>query len=73
MPPEALKAALVSISVWQQMPSRPAECPLCNAATLAIEDRSARPYTAWFALSCSNCGLADTITYPMGGTGNSWS
>ena len=27
---------------------------------LAIVDRSARPYTAWFALDCAACGLDDT-------------
>lgn len=46
---------------------------MCGTASLNVVDRSARPYTAWFALKCNVCGLDDVLTYPMGGTGNSWS
>jgi hypothetical protein len=73
LPSSAIAAANAAIAAWQQAPDQPAVCPLCAAATLTIVDRSARPYTAWFALSCSACGLEHTVTYAMGGTGNSWS
>jgi len=73
LPPEAVQAAHAAIAAWQQAPDQPAVCPVCQSAVLAVVDRSARPYTAWFVLSCSACGLDDTITYAMGGTGNSWS
>jgi len=73
LPPEAFKKALIAIAAWQQAPHLPGVCPVCGAAVLAIVDRSARPYTAWFGLTCTACGLVDTITYPLGGAGNSWS
>ncbi|MEQ1614244.1 MAG: hypothetical protein ABL904_15970 [Hyphomicrobiaceae bacterium] len=73
LPPDCLPKALAAISVWQQVPDRPVECPVCGAASLAVVDRSARPYTAWFALSCAGCGLVDNVTYPLGGAGGSWS
>jgi transcription elongation factor Elf1 len=73
LPATAVQAANAAIAAWQQAPERPAACPVCNAAALVVIDRSARPYTAWFALSCASCGLDDTVTYAMGGTGNSWS
>ena len=71
LPPEAMTAALAAIAAWQQAPHEPLRCPLCGAPGLTIVDRSARPYTAWFGLTCTACGLADTITYPLGGAGNS--
>jgi hypothetical protein len=73
LPQLALKAALSSIAAWQQKPTEAARCPVCHAVGLKIVDRSARPYTAWFGLSCGACGLEDTISYPLGGTGNTWS
>ena len=73
LPPEAFKAALALIAAWQRMPEQPVACPVCGAAGLAIVDQSARPYTAWFALKCGACGLTDTITYPLGGAGGTWS
>lgn len=73
LPLDAMPAAVVTITAWQQAPGQPPVCPLCRAKALTIVDRSARPYTAWFALSCGTCGLDDTITYAMGGTATSWS
>ena len=69
LPPAAFKPALASIAAWQRDPAAPVTCPVCQAATLRIVDRSARPYTAWFSLSCPACGLDDTVTYPLGGSG----
>ena len=71
--PTETATANAAIARWQQAPAAPVRCPVCDAPTLVIVDRSARPYTAWFALSCNACGLDDIITYAMGGTGNSWS
>ena len=73
LPHTALQTALASIATWQQAPEEAAVCPVCRAKALEIDDRSARPYTAWFKLSCGACGLDDTISYPLGGTGNTWS
>jgi hypothetical protein len=73
LPAGAQSTAHAAITAWQQAPDVAVVCPACAAPTLAIVDRSARPYTAWFALSCTSCGLDDSITYPLGGTGNSWS
>jgi hypothetical protein len=71
LPPEAFKPALALIAGWQQAPDQPVACPVCGAPGFEIVDRSARPYTAWFGLTCGACGLADTITYPLGGAGGS--
>jgi hypothetical protein len=73
LPAAAVQKALAAINVWQASPEHPVACPVCSASTLKVVDRSARPYTAWFGLYCSTCGLDDTVTYAMGGTGNSWS
>ena len=72
LPPDAFKKALVAVADWQRAPAEPVACPVCGIAGLAIVDHSARPYTAWFGLDCPSCGLADTITYPLG-DGGSWS
>jgi hypothetical protein len=73
LPAATVQAAHAVIAAWQLAPERPAACPVCGAVALAIVDRSTRPYTAWFALTCASCGLDDTVTYALGGTGNSWS
>jgi hypothetical protein len=73
LPPAAFKAGLAAINAWQQAPDAAVACPVCGALDLVIVDRSARPYTAWFKLTCAGCGLDDTITYALGGGGSSWS
>lgn len=40
-------------------------CPLCGAPGLAVVDRSARPHTEWYALTCAACGLDDAIAIPL--------
>jgi predicted RNA-binding Zn-ribbon protein involved in translation (DUF1610 family) len=73
LPQHAIKAALAVLAEWRQAPGAALACPACGAPGLRIVDRSARPHTAWFALECPSCGLSDTIGYPLGGAGNSWS
>lgn len=59
-------------SVWQHMgawranPTIDVSCPRCSHAKLGIEDRSARPYAEWYALSCENCGLEHTLHVALG-------
>ncbi len=57
--------ALTLVRAWLQN-SRPAvPCPACAAENLTIVDRSARPYREWYALSCSSCGLAQTVSVSL--------
>ncbi|KAB2918436.1 MAG: hypothetical protein F9K29_07630 [Hyphomicrobiaceae bacterium] len=54
------------IAAWRVDPARPVACPLCGTEGLKIIDRSARPYAEWYALSCSACGLDETLHIPLG-------
>ena len=56
------------ISLWKNDPGSLASCPRCDAKGLSIEDRSARPYAEWYAMSCANCGLAVTMHLPLAPT-----
>ena len=73
LPPDKTAAALSAINAWQRDTAKAVSCPMCGSEGLRIVDRSSRPYTAWFGLDCDACGLADHITYPLGGAGGSWS
>jgi hypothetical protein len=44
----------------------PVACPACDKPGLAIVDRSARPHAEWYALTCSACGLSETLNIPLG-------
>lgn len=57
--------ALRRIAQWRIDPALPVACPVCDAAGLAIIDRSTRPYAEWYALDCKACGLAETLNVPM--------
>jgi hypothetical protein len=59
-----VRVALRRIRVWQDKPEQPVSCPLCEAPGLKIEDRSTRPYSEWYILSCPSCGLDDKIHVP---------
>lgn len=61
---DIVRAALRRVRRWQDNPKEPAACPLCEAPGLVIVDRSARPYSEWYILTCSHCGLDDTIHVP---------
>lgn len=59
-------------AVWQHMgawradPRIDVACPRCSYEKLGIEDRSARPYAEWYALSCEGCGLEHTLHIALG-------
>jgi transcription elongation factor Elf1 len=42
------------------------DCPRCGQGGLVLTDRSARPYAEWYHLSCSACGMNETIHIPLG-------
>jgi hypothetical protein len=56
------------IAQWRANPGMPVACPICEQAGLAIIDRSARPHAEWYALSCSACGLSETLHVSLGAT-----
>jgi predicted RNA-binding Zn-ribbon protein involved in translation (DUF1610 family) len=60
------RAMMPVIAAWRVDPKRAVACPACGEAGLAIIDRSARPYAEWYALSCSACGLAETLHVALG-------
>ena len=62
---EEMRLALASITSWRIDPEAPVVCPRCGEKGLGIIDRSARPYSEWYALSCAACGLEATIQIPM--------
>lgn len=57
--------ALAAISAWRQTGELPQACPVCSAARLSIDDRSARPYAEWYVLECAACGYEETIQIPL--------
>jgi len=63
---EQLREAARRIAVWRADPKVSAACPVCGKPGLAIVDRSARPHAEWYALTCSACGLSETLNIPLG-------
>ena len=61
---DIVRAALRRVRRWQDNPREPANCPICEAPGLEIVDRSARPYSEWYILTCKSCGLDETIHVP---------
>lgn len=59
------------ITAWRLDPTVPVRCPACDAEGLAIVDRSARPYAEWYALTCSACGLSETLHIALAAPGHS--
>jgi len=55
-----------TVAAWRTGPGRSVACPECGRAGLTIIDRSARPHAEWYALSCSGCGLDETLHIPLG-------
>ena len=62
---EEVRLALQRIQGWRLDPEAAVICPRCGREGLGIIDRSARPYSEWYALSCAGCGLDATIQIPM--------
>ena len=62
---EAAREAYRRVNGWRADPATPVACPVCETSGLSIEDRSARPYAEWYALSCTACGLRETLNVPM--------
>jgi hypothetical protein len=65
---EQQRAAVARIAAWRADPQRRVACPACGAEGLEIVDRSARPHAEWYALSCTACGLGETLHIALGAT-----
>jgi transcription elongation factor Elf1 len=63
---EQQRASAARIAEWRADPQRPVACPVCGVEGLTIVDRSARPHAEWYALSCTACGLNETLHIPLG-------
>jgi predicted RNA-binding Zn-ribbon protein involved in translation (DUF1610 family) len=60
------RQAARSVAAWRADPGAGVACPACGKLGLAIIDRSARPHSEWYALSCPACGLSETLHIPLG-------
>ncbi|RUO99501.1 MAG: hypothetical protein EKK30_06300 [Hyphomicrobium sp.] len=67
---EHLSDALDRIAAWRTDAGVRQTCPACHAPGLEIIDRSARPYSEWYALNCKACGLDAAIQIPLPGPTN---
>lgn len=61
-----LGLALEAIARWRADSAAALGCPRCGAEGLQLVDRSARPYAEWYHLSCTGCGLDETVHIPLG-------
>ncbi len=64
---EHLPEALDRIAAWRIDPGKVQNCPVCGAPGIEIIDRSARPYSEWYALRCVACGLDAGLHIPLPG------
>lgn len=64
---EHLSEALNRIAIWRADPGTVQNCPVCQAPGIEIIDRSARPYSEWYALKCAACGLDTSLHIPLPG------
>ncbi len=62
-----LNDALDRIAAWRADPCTVQSCPVCQAQGMEIIDRSARPYSEWYALTCAACGLDTSVHIPLPG------
>jgi hypothetical protein len=67
LPRERLPETLRRIAAWRADPGASLNCPICEAPGFEIIDRSARPYSEWYALNCRVCDLNATLHIPMPG------
>lgn len=65
LPPDRVKAAMKAIWAWRADTNKPVACPVCGTDGLVIVDRSARPHTEWYSLTCPACGLEHVLHIPM--------
>lgn len=59
-----IREALAKVQIWRKRPGDEVFCPICDAPGFKIVDRSARPHTEWYAVSCAKCGIDDAIAIP---------
>lgn len=62
---EEAREAWRVIGLFHADPSQALPCPRCQAAGVAVFDRSARPHAEWYALVCQSCGLDETLHRSM--------
>ncbi|MBS0267716.1 MAG: hypothetical protein JSS54_01930 [Proteobacteria bacterium] len=67
LPKEHLSGALDRIAAWRTDPESALTCPVCGASGVEIIDRSARPYSEWYAMRCAHCGLDAALHIPLAG------
>ncbi len=65
--PHRARAAMMSIRAWQRGERDELACPICRQNGLQIVDRSARPHTAWFILTCKSCELDEALAIASSG------
>ena len=64
---DEMAAALQRIYTWRGAPDDAVACPRCQAVGLTVSDRSARPYSEFYALACPACGMDVTVHIPLAG------
>ncbi len=63
---EEQSALWQQICAWRVDRSKAVSCPRCHTDRVSVEDRSARPYTEWYAVQCPQCGLEHNINIALG-------
>ena len=61
---EEMSLALIRIAAWQREPDAALSCPRCGWEGLFVIDRSQRPESDVYVLSCSGCGLDASLEVP---------
>ena len=65
MTEEETHRAAALVAGWRADPDQPVFCPRCGLEGLCVIDRSARPYSEWYVISCAGCSLEATLQIPM--------
>lgn len=55
----------VCVAAWRADPDQPVFCPRCGLEGLCVIDRSVRPYSEWYVVSCAACELEATLQIPL--------
>jgi hypothetical protein len=53
------------VAGWRADPDQPVFCPQCGFEGLCVVDRSVRPYSEWYVVSCAGCALEATLQIPL--------